>query len=122
MLASSQMNGFVPITNPDTARRFYVDLLGFTFLRENDYVVALQAGASTVIMQKLPEHTPAKYTILGWEVEDIGKTVASLSERGVVFERFGWMEQDELGIWKSPEGRVAWFKDPDGNTLSVSQH
>jgi catechol 2,3-dioxygenase-like lactoylglutathione lyase family enzyme len=116
------MNGFVPVTNPDAARRFYVDLLGFTFLGENEYIVSLQAGASTIIMQKLPELTPAKYTILGWEVEDIRKTVATLSERGVVFERFGWMEQDELGIWKSPEGRVAWFKDPDGNTLSVSQH
>ncbi len=122
MLASSRMNGFVPVTNPDAARRFYVDLLGFTFLGENEYIVSLQAGASTIIMQKLPELTPAKYTILGWEVEDIRKTVATLSERGVVFERFGWMEQDELGIWKSPEGRVAWFKDPDGNTLSVSQH
>jgi predicted enzyme related to lactoylglutathione lyase len=116
------MNGFVPITNSEVARRFYEGVLGFTFAGENEYVLTFQAGPSTIVMQRLKEHVPAKYTILGWEVEDIRKTVTSLKERGVVFERFGWMEQDELGIWNSPDGRVAWFKDPDGNTLSVSQH
>jgi predicted enzyme related to lactoylglutathione lyase len=122
MLAASRMNGFVPTTNSDVARRFYEGALGFAFASENDYVVSLRAGQSTIIMQKLKELTPAPYTILGWEVDDIRETVSSLAGRGVVFERFAWMKQDELGIWNSPEGRVAWFKDPDGNVLSVSQH
>jgi predicted enzyme related to lactoylglutathione lyase len=116
------MNGFVPTTGSDAARRFYEGVLGFTFASDNEYVVTLRAGQSTIYMQKLKEFTPAKYTILGWEVEDIRKVVSFLIERGVAFERIGWMEQDELGIWKSPEGYVAWFKDPDGNVLSVSQH
>ena len=65
---------------------------------------------------------PAPATILGWEVEDIEQTISNLTKRGVVFERYAWMDQDALGIWKTPDGgKVAWFKDPDGNILSVGQ-
>jgi hypothetical protein len=76
-----------------------------------------------VRVAKTPEFKPAQFTILGWQVADIVKTVADLEKRGVHFERFGFFEQDELGIWTAPTGdKVAWFKDPDGNILSVSQH
>ena len=75
-----------------------------------------------IVMHKLEKLEPAHYTVLGWEVEDIRKTVSFLTDRGVVFERYEWMEQDDLGIWKTPPGgSLAWFKDPDGNILSVSQ-
>jgi hypothetical protein len=70
-----------------------------------------------------PEYKPAPFTILGWQVSEIEKMVAGLKGKGVHFERFGFFEQDELGIWTAPTGdKVAWFKDPDGNVLSVSQH
>jgi hypothetical protein len=66
---------------------------------------------------------PAQFTILGWRVTDIEKVVRYLLEKGVHFEIFGFFEQDELGIWTAPTGdKVARFKDPDGNILSVSQH
>jgi hypothetical protein len=66
---------------------------------------------------------PHQFTILGWQVEIIEKTAAGLQEKGVRFERFGFFEQDALGIWTAPTGdKVAWFRDPDGNVLSVSQH
>ena len=72
---------------------------------------------------KMPAVTPQQFTVLGWQVTDIDRQVADLQARGVRFERFGFFEQDTLGIWTAPGGdKVAWFKDPDGNVLSVSQH
>ena len=70
----------------------------------------------------MKEFVPIAATVLGWEVKDIENVVSALQKSGVVFEKYEGMEQDELGIWKSPAGRVAWFKDPDGNILSVSEH
>jgi hypothetical protein len=69
------------------------------------------------------EVVPAPYTVLGWDVRDITAIVRGLAAAGVVFERYAWLQQDELGIWSAPSGtKVAWFKDLDGNVLSVSQH
>ncbi len=74
-------------------------------------------------MAKLKDFTPAQYTILGWEVSNLQDVAQNLSTKGVVFERYDWMQQDSLGIWTAPSGaRVAWFKDPDGNVLSISEH
>jgi catechol 2,3-dioxygenase-like lactoylglutathione lyase family enzyme len=123
MLASSPMNAFVPTRNFAAARSFYEGVLGLRLESENDYVAVFRSGGSMLIMQKVREFTPAPYTVLGWEVDDIREMVSSLKEKGVGFERYPWMqEQDELGIWKSPDAKVAWFKDPDGNTLSLSEH
>ncbi len=78
---------------------------------------------ATLRLVEIPEFRPAAGTLLGWEVPEIADAVKELAGAGVVFERYGFFEQDELGIWTAPNGdRVAWFKDPDGNTLSVSQH
>jgi hypothetical protein len=72
---------------------------------------------------KVPQFTPAQFTILGWQVNDIAKVVEGLQKNGVRCEIFGFFKQDELGIWTAPTGdKVAWFKDPDGNILSVSEH
>ena len=66
--------------------------------------------------------TPQPFTVLGWAVRDIAQTVRELAARGVAFHRYGFMQQDDLGIWSAPSGaRVAWFPDPDGNTLSLTQ-
>jgi len=83
----------------------------------------LDANGIMVRVAKVPEFKPAQFTILGWQVSDIEKMVVELEKQGVHFERFGSFEQDKLGIWTAPIGdKVAWFKDPDGNILSVSQH
>ncbi len=122
MLASCRMNGFVPTKDPAQARHFYEEVLGLTFVDENPFVVMFRGNQAMVIAQKMSQFVPATYTVLGWEVEDIEDTVSRLTNKGVLFERYPWMEQDEMGIWNSSDGKVAWFKDPDGNILSVSQH
>ena len=122
MLASSHIAGFVPTTNSERARAFYEKLLGLEFVSENQYVATFRSGGSVILLQKMDKFEPVERTILGWEVDDIKTVVSFLVKRGVTFERYAWMEQDEQGIWASPDGKVAWFKDPDGNILSVAQH
>lgn len=122
MLTTFPINGFVRITDPERARRFYEQTLGLAFDYENPYVTVFRSGNAQIIAQKVQEFTPVPATVLGWEVKDIENVVSALRKDGVVFERYEFMDQDELGIWKSPAGKVAWFKDPDGNILSVSEH
>lgn len=85
------------------------------------YVTAFKSGHTQIIAQRVDDVVPVAATVLGWEVKDIEKVVAALRDRGAVFEKYE-MQQDELGIWNSPAGKVAWFKNPDGNILSVSEH
>ena len=123
MLGSTKIIAFIPTTDYDKARSFYVDVLGLRFVENDGFALVLDANGIMVRVVKAPNFQPLPYTILGWEVVDIADVVTSLSERGVAFERYGFFEQDALGIWVAPTGdKVAWFKDPDGNTLSVSQH
>lgn len=122
MLTTFPMNVFVRITDPTRARRFYEQVLGFAFESDNEYVMVFRSGPTQVIAQKMEKFAPIGATVLGWEVKGIREVVVALHGRGVVFERFAGMEQDADGIWTSPDGRVAWFKDPDGNVLSVSEH
>ena len=122
MLTTFPINGFVRITDPERSRRFYEQTLGLAFDYENPYVTVFRSGNSQIIAQKVKEFAPVPATVLGWEVKDIEKGVSALRQSGVVFEKFEGMDQDERGIWKSPAGKVAWFKDPDGNILSVSEH
>jgi catechol 2,3-dioxygenase-like lactoylglutathione lyase family enzyme len=122
MLTAFPLNGFIRITDPERARRFYEQVLGLAFDYENPYVVVFRSGHTSIIAQRVKELLPITATVLGWEVKDIEKIASVLRHRGVVFEKYEGMEQDDLGIWKSPAGKVAWFKDPDGNVLSVSEH
>lgn len=122
MLTTFPINGFVRISDPERARRFYEQTLGLAFDYENPYVVVFRSGNTQIIAQIVKEFAPVAATVLGWEVTDIETVVSALQKDGVVFERFEGMDQDELGIWTSPAGKVAWFKDPDGNLLSVSEH
>ena len=122
MLTTFPINGFVRITDPERARRFYEQILGLAFEYENPYVASFRSGNSQIIAQKVKEFAPVAATVLGWEVKDIEQVVSDLRKAGVVFEKYEGMDQDELGIWTSPAGKVAWFKDPDGNILSVSEH
>lgn len=121
-LATSRLVAFVATTNADNAKEFYADLLGLTLESEDDYALVFDANGTMLRIQKTESVTPPAYTVLGWHVDDIARLATSLAEQGVQFERFAGLEQDDLGIWTTPGGsRVAWFKDPDGNILSLTQ-
>ena len=126
MLGSAEIIAFVPTRDPSRARRFFEETLGLRFLSEDPFAVVFDANGvpvRVVNVASVPGYAPAPFTILGWQVANLESTVRELARRGVKFERFPGMEQDALGIWRSPSGaRVAWFKDPDGNTLSVTQY
>jgi catechol 2,3-dioxygenase-like lactoylglutathione lyase family enzyme len=102
--------------------RFYRDTLGLPVEYSDNFALVFNANGTTIRVAIVPKVVPAGYTILGWMVADIETTVDSLSKAGVVFERYPGMDQDARGIWNAPSGaRIAWFKDPDGNTLSVGE-
>src|SRR5712691_4156720 len=123
MLGSIDIVAFVPTTDAERARKFYEGVLGLRFIKDDGFALVMAANGIMVRVAKAPNFKPAQFTILGWKVAGIEKVVASLQKRGVQFERFSFFEQDKLGIWTAPSGdKVAWFKDPDGNVLSVSEH
>lgn len=122
MLGQSNIVAFIPTTDYDKARAFFESILGLRFVSHDGFALVLDANGIKIRVVKV-EFTPHPWTILGWEVTDITDAVAKLSDRGVKFERYGFPGQDASGVWTAPSGdRVAWFKDPDGNTLSISQH
>ena len=123
MLAASKVIGFVPTTDSKRARAFYEDRLGLEFVSDDPYALVMKTHGTMIRIAKAQDFKPAPYTVLGWEVADIKTIVAGLKERGVIFEKYPFIQDQELGIWSAPGGgKVAWFKDPDGNVLSVSQH
>ena len=123
MLAASKVIGFVPTKDAQKARAFYEGKLGFRFVSDDQFALVLRAGETMIRIAKAQDFTPAPYTVLGWEVGDVEAVVGWLQERGVAFEKYPFVQDRELGIWTAPGGnKVAWFKDPDGNVLSLSQH
>jgi catechol 2,3-dioxygenase-like lactoylglutathione lyase family enzyme len=123
MLAANKVIGFVPTQDSAKAREFYEGKLGFQFVSDDPFALVMRSGETMIRVSKAKDFTPAPYTILGWEVKDIEAVVRWLTSRGVVFEKYPFVQDQDLGIWTAPSGdRVAWFKDPDGNVLSVSQH
>ena len=123
MLASSKIIGFVPTKDSKKARDFYEHKLGFQFVSDDQFALVMNAGGTMIRIAKAKDFTPAPYTVMGWEVDDMNAIVTWLTARGVVFEKYPFVQDQKLGIWTTPTGeKVAWFKDPDGNVLSVSQH
>jgi catechol 2,3-dioxygenase-like lactoylglutathione lyase family enzyme len=123
MLAASKLIGFVPTKDSKRSREFYEGKLGFQFVSDDQFALVMQAGDSMIRIAKAGNFTPAQYTVMGWEVTEIETMVKWLNGRGVVFEKYPFVQDRELGIWTTPNGdKVAWFKDPDGNVLSLSQH
>jgi catechol 2,3-dioxygenase-like lactoylglutathione lyase family enzyme len=123
MLGTTDVIAFVPTTDSAKARAFYEGVLGLQFISDDGFALVFSANAIMLRIIRAQQFTPVQYTILGWQVKQIAEVVAQLQKKGVHFERFGLFEQDDLGIWTAPNGdKVAWFKDPDGNVLSVSEH
>lgn len=122
MLGKSKIMAFVPTKDSKAARKFYEDTLGLRFVSDDQFALVLDSDGIMIRIAKAENFKPAPFTILGWEVPDIAQTAAALREKDVRFARYDFLEQDELGVWKAPGGaKVAWFNDPDGNLLSLTQ-
>lgn len=122
MLQDARPVTFVATADPARALHFYRDVLGLPLSDDGPHALVFDNRGVPLRVQKAATITPAPYTVLGWDVLDIAAEVATLVERGVVLERYPWLEQDSAGVWTTPGGaRVAWFTDPDGNVLSLCQ-
>ncbi|HET7233207.1 MAG TPA: VOC family protein [Longimicrobium sp.] len=122
MLRQTNVIAFVATSSPERARTFYQQVLGLRLVSEDGFAIVFDANGVMLRVQKVQGHTPPPWTVLGWDVADIHTAVRELAGSGVTFERFEGMEQDDTGVWTSPAGaRIAWFRDPDGNILSLTQ-
>lgn len=123
MTPDSKIIGFIPTRNAERALEFYQNLLGLRFVSDDAFAIVFESNGNMIRLVRIEEFTPAPYTILGWQVEDVESTVKELAAKGLAFQRYSFLDQSEDGIWAAPGGaKVAWFHDPDGNTLSLSQH
>ena len=122
MLADKELKAFVPTVKPGEAKSFYKDILGLQLLSEDNYALEFNANGTLLRVTFVEDLKPQPFTVLGWNVGDILSVIKSLNEKGIVCERYAFLEQDDLGVWTSPGGsKVAWFKDPDGNVLSLTE-
>jgi len=122
VLGSGLLVGFVATTDLARATAFYRDVLGLEVVEETPIATTHSANGAVVRVTVVDQHSPPPYTVLGWTVRDIDELVTALGSRSVQFERFAGMDQDAHGVWTAPGGdRVAWFRDPDGNLLSVTE-
>jgi catechol 2,3-dioxygenase-like lactoylglutathione lyase family enzyme len=123
MLSTSPLIVFIPSKDASHSRSFYEGTLGLRFISDDSFAIVMDSNGTMVRIVRVGEFTPAPFTILGWQVDDIHARVAELSGNGVQFNRYPYFEQSPDGVWTAPNGaKVAWFPDPDGNTLSISQH
>ncbi len=124
MLASDRIVCCIPTPDATRARGFYEGILGLAVESDDAFALVLRGQDATLRLVKVVNFTPHPFTLMGWEVDDVGGTVRALSGRGVAFERYPGFLQDDFGIWTAPGGaaKVAWFKDPDGNLLSLTGH
>jgi len=121
MLGDKPVVAFVATTKPEAAKTFYGETLGLRLVDDTPFALVFDANGTTLRVQRVEACSPPPFTQLGWHVDDIAETIRDLAGRGIAFERFGFLEQDELGVWTSPDGtKVAWFKDPEGYTLSLN--
>lgn len=123
MTGLTEVVAFVAVTDLDLAEEFYGSVLGLPLRDERPFALTATIGSTLLRITEVETLEPAPYTVLGFNVANIGETVDQLAEREVIFNRYEGMTQDPRGVWTSPSGaRVAWFLDPDGNNLSLTQH
>ena len=122
MVSGSDVMSFVATTDAAKALAFYQDVLGLRLVEDDQFALVFDLNGIMMRIQRVEALTPQPFTALGWKVTDIEATARQLAQRGVNFERYQGLGQNDLGIWTSPGGsRIAWFKDPDGNLLSLTQ-
>jgi catechol 2,3-dioxygenase-like lactoylglutathione lyase family enzyme len=123
MLGNAKLTAFVATADPERSRAFYETTLGLRLLTDDRFALAFDSNGTPLRIQKVETMQPPPFTVLGWQVANIREAVTGLSQLGVIFERYSFMQQDDLGIWTAPsQTKVAWFKDPDGNLLSLAEH
>ena len=121
-LADADLIAFAPSTDLARSRAFYEDVLGLPLTEDSSFAVAFDARGTQLRVTAVEQRVAAPYTVLGWGVPDVAGAIRELTARGVEFERYAGMDQDADGVWRSPSGaRVAWFRDPDGNVLSLTE-
>lgn len=122
MFSSGKLIAFIASAQPERAKQFYSQTLGFRLVSDDQFAVVFNCAGTQLRIQKVETLRPQSFTALGFQVPSIRKSVAGLAKQGIVFERYDFLEQDELGVWQAPSGaRIAWFKDPDGNLLSLTE-
>jgi predicted enzyme related to lactoylglutathione lyase len=122
MLADKKLKSFIPTIMPEKAKAFYRDVLGLTLLSEDQYALEFDANGVLLRVTTVPSLKPQEFTVLGWNVPDISTLIRQMNNKGIFCETYNFLEQDNMGIWQSPGGsKVAWFKDPDGNLLSLTE-
>ena len=122
MLATAKLTAFAATAHPGRAKAFYQQTLGLRLLTDDQFALAFDSNGVQLRIQKVAKVAPPPFTVLGWEVASIRRAMTALSNAGVTFERYASLEQDEAGVWTAPSRtRVAWFKDPDGNLLSLAE-
>jgi catechol 2,3-dioxygenase-like lactoylglutathione lyase family enzyme len=121
MLANTKAYSGLAVSDLQAARKFYGDTLGLRTSEQHGLLWLHLAGGRDTLVYHQPDATPASYTILNFEVDDIDEAVGALAARGVRFERYDGFEQDDKGIFREEGPYIAWFKDPSGNVLSVLQ-
>lgn len=127
LLRNAIPTGFIPTANAEAARAFYEHTLGLRFVADEPFALVFrlgpEPGSELRVVKVGAKHPPREFTIFGWEVQGIERAVDELRGKGVQFSRYPGMEQDERGIWHAPgRAKIAWFQDPDGNTLSLAEH
>jgi predicted enzyme related to lactoylglutathione lyase len=122
MDGSMGLVAFVGVADLGRAREFYGTVLGLTFSEDTPYALVAEVNGTMLRIAAVGEPVVAPYTVLGWSVTDISSTIDDLVKKGVLFTRYEGMGQDERGVWTAPDGsKVAWFLDPDGNNLSLTE-
>jgi catechol 2,3-dioxygenase-like lactoylglutathione lyase family enzyme len=123
ILANAKAGCFVCVTDRARAKTFYGETLGLPLKHEDNFATVFDSNGTTLRVSPARDFKPQPFTVLGWEVADIKATVKALTAAGIEFVRVPGLPQDDAGIWSPVPGIfVAWFKDPDGNMLSVAQH
>lgn len=122
-LAGATLVAFLPTDDLDRSRTFFVEVVGLRLIHDDAYACTYDVGGTRLRVNLVQPFERPPHTVLGWDVAHLVDATAALTARGVTFERYDGMTQDASGIWTAPNGDlVAWFKDPDGNTLSLTQH
>ena len=122
MLSKEKLKAFIPTVEPEKAKEFYMNVLGLQLVSEDNFALEFNSNGIRLRVTKVGKFIPYPFTVLGWDTEDIATSVQKLREKGVIFEKYDFLEQDDLAIWTAPGGtKVTWFKDPDGNLLSLSE-
>ncbi len=122
MLRTSHAVAFLPSTDLERSERFFVDVLGLVVSSRSDFACVLDLGGATLRVTKVEDLRPQPFTVLGWVVDDVRAELAALRAYGVEPMRYDGMTQDDDGVWTAPGGEgIAWFQDPDGNVLSLTQ-